>query len=61
MPGKIVKRLPHSANPEQEGITICAELLHEAGQIPGVSGVILTSFGNSESIAKAVKMSRVPS
>lgn len=59
MPRKIVKRLRQSKNPQREGELICAELLNEAAQIPGVSGANLTSFGNPESIVEAVKMSGV--
>jgi len=59
MPGKIVKRLRQSAAPEQEGISICAEFLHEAAQIPGVSGANLTSLGNPEAIVDAVQLSEV--
>ncbi len=59
MPRKIVTRLRQSANPKREGELICAELLYESAQIPGVSGANLTSFGNPESIVEAVKISEV--
>lgn len=59
MPGKVVKRLRQSAAPEQEGIKICAEVLHEAAQIPGVSGANLTSFGYADHIVEAVQTSGV--
>ncbi len=59
MPAKIVKRLRQSATPEQEGISICAELLHEASQIPGVSGANLTTIGNPEAVVEAVRLSGI--
>lgn len=59
MPGKLVKRLRQSSVPEQEGINICAELLAEAAEIPGVSGANLVCLGDPESIVEAVQRSGV--
>ena len=61
MPEKIVTRLRQSTNPKREGELICAEILHEAAQIPGVSGANLTSFGDAESIVVAVEISGIRS
>ncbi len=59
MPEKIISRLRQSKNPKREGELICAEILQEAAQIPGVSGANLTSFGDAESIVEAVEISKV--
>ncbi len=61
MPRRIVTRLRQSTNPKREGELICAEILHEAAQIPGVSGANLTSFGDTESIVEAVEISGIRS
>jgi len=59
MPRRMVKRLRQSTKPKREGELICAEILHEAAQIPGVSGANLMSFGDAESIVEAVESSGV--
>ncbi len=61
MPKRIVTRLRQSTNAKREGELICAEILHEAAQIPGVSGANLTSFGDAESIVEAVEISGIRS
>lgn len=59
MSAKIIKRLRQSTTPEQEGIAICAEFLHEAAQIPGVSGANLTSLGNPDAVVDAINQSGI--
>ena len=59
MPAKVVKRLRQATDPEQEGITICAELLQQVSEIPGTSGVNLICLGDPEAVAEAVRQSGV--
>lgn len=57
IPEQVIKRLEDADDAEQEGIMICAELMQEISQIPGVSGVNLMTMGNSESIPAAINQS----
>ena len=57
IPDHVIKRLEDAADAEQEGINICAELMQEISQIPGVSGVNLMTMGNPESIPEAINQS----
>ena len=57
IPESVVKRMEGAADAEQEGIDICAELMAEIAQIPGVSGVNLMTMGNPEAITAAIQAS----
>jgi len=57
IPEHVIKRLEDAEDAEQEGINICAELMQEISQIPGVSGVNLMTMGNAESIPAAIEQS----
>jgi len=57
IPDAVVKRLEDAKNPEQEGIIICAELMQEISEIPGVSGVNLMTTGDTVAIPAAIKAS----
>jgi 5,10-methylenetetrahydrofolate reductase len=57
IPDTVIRRLEEAADPEREGIEICAELMREMTQIPGVSGVNLMTVGKPESIQAAIKAS----
>ncbi len=57
IPEAVIKRLEHSTDPEREGIRICAELLREVADIPGVSGAHLMTMGNPEAISTVIKAS----
>ncbi len=57
IPEKVVKRLEGAANAEQEGVTICAELMQEIAEIPGVSGINLMTMGNADHLAAAIQQS----
>ena len=59
MPARVVKRLRQAANPENEGIDICAELLREIADIPGVAGANPNCLGNPAAVAEAVKRSGI--
>jgi len=57
IPIRIVERLQDAVDAELEGIKICAELMQEISEIPGVSGINLMTMGNPESIPAAIKAS----
>ena len=57
IPGHLVERLENAADAELEGIRICADLMQEISEIPGVSGINLMTTGNPESIPAAIKAS----
>ncbi len=57
IPIPLVERLQDAADAELEGIKICAELMQEISEIPGVSGINLMTTGNPESIPAAIKAS----
>ena len=54
LPDEVVTRLEQSNNAEQEGIDICAELMREMAEIPGVAGVNLLNFGEPDAIPAAI-------
>ena len=54
VPKKVIRRLQQARDPEQEGIAICAELLEQLGEVPGVSGAHLMTPGAIETIPAAI-------
>jgi len=57
IPDAIIKRLEDAGDPQQEGIAICAGLMQEISEIPGVSGVNLMTTGDPEAIPAAIRAS----
>jgi methylenetetrahydrofolate reductase (NADPH) len=57
IPKSVVARLEQAADPAREGVAICAELMREIAQIPGVSGVNLMTTGNPELLRDAIRAS----
>ncbi len=57
IPDELIKRLEGAADAEQEGISICAELMREVAGIPGVSGINLMTMGNAGHLAAAIQQS----
>ena len=57
IPVALAKRFESAADPAREGIRICAELMQEISEIPGVSGVNLMTMGDPASIVEAIKAS----
>jgi methylenetetrahydrofolate reductase (NADPH) len=55
VPKKVIRRLEQARNPEQEGIDICAEILDELREIPGISGAHLMTPGEQATIPAAIK------
>ena len=60
VPHKVIKRLEQARDPEQEGVAICAELLQELSEVPGVSGAHLMTPGDPDTIPAAIQ-SALPS
>ncbi len=56
IPEKMIRRLEQAADPEHEGITMCAEVLHKLQELPGVSGVNLMTPGDPQLIVEAIRM-----
>ena len=57
IPKHVIERLEQADDPRQEGIRICAELMQEIVEIPGVSGINLMTTGDSEAITEALQAS----
>lgn len=57
IPKPVIQRLQDSADPAAEGIAICAELMQEIAQIPGVSGIHLMTTGDQDAIPAAIEAS----
>ena len=57
IPKYIIERLEKAADPEQEGIRVCAELMQEIAAIPGVSGINLMTTGDAAAIPAAIEAS----
>jgi len=57
IPEPLIRRLSEAADPEREGVEICAELVREFADIPGVSGVNLATLGNPGAVAAALDAS----
>jgi methylenetetrahydrofolate reductase (NADH) len=57
MPEAIIDRLDGAADPGREGVRICAELLQQLAEIPGVSGAHLMAPLNTASIPAALEQS----
>lgn len=54
IPEALIKRLEQAADPEHEGVSICAEAIREIAEIPGVSGVHLMTTGDPGHIVQAI-------
>ena len=61
MPEETIKRLEQARDPEQEGVRICAELLQQLAEIPGVSGASLMTPGEPSTIPAAISAAALSS
>ena len=52
-----IERLDQAADPKAEGGRICAELMQQLNEIPGVAGVHLMAPGNFAGIPDAIEQS----
>lgn len=59
VPEAVIQRMEQAADPEREGIEICAETLARLATIPGVSGASLLSLGPLDAIPAAIEASGV--
>jgi methylenetetrahydrofolate reductase (NADPH) len=57
IPKALIHQLETAADPEQEGIDICAGLMKKLAKIPGVTGVNLMTLGNPEAVVAAIDTS----
>jgi methylenetetrahydrofolate reductase (NADPH) len=55
MPAAVIRRLEQAADPEQEGIRLCTELLQEMKEIPGVGGANVLTPGHIATIPAAIR------
>lgn len=58
IPDAMIKRMEDAADPEREGVRICADLIGELATIPGVSGVHIMAPGNDAAIPDVIKAVR---
>jgi methylenetetrahydrofolate reductase (NADPH) len=58
IPDALIKRMEEAANPEREGVRICAELIEELAAIPGVSGAHIMAPGNDDAIPEVIAVAR---
>ncbi len=56
MPDGIVRRMEAARDPRQEGVSICAEMIEQARDIAGVSGVHLMAPGQHQAIVETVHL-----
>ena len=54
VPQNIIRRLEQASDPEQEGIRLCAEILQEMKEVPGVSGANIVTPGDIATIPAAI-------
>ena len=54
IPDALILRMEQAKNPVQEGINICADLIDEFREIPGINGVHLMAPRNLTAIAPTV-------
>lgn len=59
MPEAVVRRLDQASDPEQEGVQICAELLQQIKEIPGVGGVNVLTPGDIATIPAAISATAI--
>lgn len=59
IPAATVRRLEKAKDPAAEGVRICAELLQELAEIPGIAGANLLTIGDPASIPAAIRASRL--
>jgi methylenetetrahydrofolate reductase (NADPH) len=57
IPANVIQRLEDAADPEQEGIRICAEMMQQIAGIPGFSGVNLMTTGDPAALRETIRAS----
>jgi methylenetetrahydrofolate reductase (NADPH) len=59
IPAEVIRRLEGAADPEQEGIRICAEMMQQIAEIPGFSGVNLMTTGDPAALRETIRASGI--
>jgi len=57
IPDEVIRRLEQAADPEAEGVAICAETMQQIKEVPGISGVNILSTGSPDLAAAAIDAS----
>jgi methylenetetrahydrofolate reductase (NADPH) len=57
IPEELALRLEQSRDPEQTGVQICAEILHELSEMPGVSGAHIIAPGDPDLVRAVIDAS----
>lgn len=57
IPAEVIQRLEDAAEPEQEGIRICAEMMQQIAETPGFSGVNLMTTGDPAALRETIRAS----
>ena len=57
IPESILNRMYDAKDPEIEGMKICAELMAQAAEIPGIAGVNLLTLGSLNTIPETISIS----
>ena len=55
VPDAVVRRMEQATDPELEGVKICAEILQQLQEVPGVSGANLMTPGDPATMVEAVR------
>jgi methylenetetrahydrofolate reductase (NADPH) len=58
IPDAFITRMEKAADPAQEGVRICVELIEELSTIPGVAGVHIMAPGNDAAIPDVITAAR---
>ena len=57
VPSHWVDRLESASDPGNEGVSLCADLIRQVAEIPGVSGLNLVSMGSPDAVPAAIRAS----
>ncbi len=59
VPDSTIERLRQAADPSEEGIELCAGIVREIAEIPGISGLNFAASGNLDTISRTLAMSGI--
>lgn len=57
IPAEVIARLEGASDPAREGVRICAGLMQEFSEIPGVAGVCVATTGDAKAIQESIEFS----
>jgi methylenetetrahydrofolate reductase (NADH) len=58
IPDALIERMDQAADPQREGVRICAELIAEFCAMPGIAGVHIMAPGNDAAIPEVIAAAR---